>query len=141
MGGGTAPPLTSLSEEMMMIKRGLTAGILLSLLLFMPLAGQRTDPVGQDYPLLRQAGEQSIDRGLSGMFESTSLWERTDSLDILAYTTNRGVGLDSVYYTQDSLNQHRGEVLYQITTGGRGYGQVTNIIAQTAIFYHGRSCY
>lgn len=107
----------------------LTKHFLLAILLLIPLESawaQITNPVSPTFAIRRANNAWPPDYGLSGMFPSVSLWERTDSLNMLAYTTNRGEGLDSVYFTEDSIYKLTGETLYQITTGGRGYGQVTN---------------
>ena len=100
----------------------------LLILILMPfnIWAQNTNPVAQTFPIRQPSNAWPPDLGLSGMFPSISLWERTDSLNVLAYSTNRGEGLDSVFFTADSISNLTGETLYQITVGGRGYGQVTN---------------
>ena len=101
---------------------------LLPILLFLPAIAwtQNTAPIPTTFSILRPRNARPSDFGLSGMFPSTSTWERTENLNLLAYTTNRGVGLDSVYLPPDSIYNLTGETLYQITVKGRGYGQVTN---------------
>jgi len=105
--------------------------IILSLLAFVFLGAgsifaQDTNPVRQTFPIRQQDTDWPINFGQSGMFDGVSLWERTDDLNLLAYTTNAAAGLDSVYFLADSISNLTGETLYRITVGGRGYGTVTN---------------
>ncbi len=103
--------------------------VLAALMIFNPgLLAQNTAPVSVTFLIARRnVSDLPIDFGLSGMFPSVSMWERTDNLNLFAYTTNRAAGLDSVYFPADSINANKTtEVLYQITVHGRGYGTVTN---------------
>jgi len=98
------------------------------ILLFIPAIAwtQNTAPIPTTFSILRPKNARPSDFGLSGMFPSMSNWIRTENLNRMAYTTNRGVGLDSVYFPTDSIYKLTGETLYQFTVGKRSYGQVTN---------------
>ncbi len=93
----------------------------LPLLLFPVFAfAQNTAPVPQTFPIL-QPRVSAIENGLSGLIPaSSSVWGRSSTLNVHAFSPNMTDGIDSVYFPTDSLANLTGETVYWIRVDSVG---------------------